>query len=87
MYDFSRLESLMYDCRMNLWWTDEETYEFIDLREAKVVKLVDNEITLYDEKEKLYWSYDIDVLEAKLEHLKDVHEQKLRIAFKKLREE
>lgn len=82
--NFGRLENLMYACRMNLWWYDDEG--FTDLREAEVVSIKDNEITLKD-SDNLYWSYDIDVLEAKLEMLAEQHADDLRSAFKKLKEE
>lgn len=83
MMNFGRIESLMYACRINLYWTDDDG--FVDLREAKVVKIVDNEITLYDGN--LYWSYDIDVLEAKLDALTEQHCNDLRNSFAKLRAE
>ncbi len=80
MMNFGRLESLMYDCRMNLYWRDG--YDFIDLRDAKVAKIEGNEIVLYDEKENLYWHYEIDSLEAKLDSLKDIHANEFKSLFR-----
>lgn len=87
MMSFGRMEKLMYACRINLYWIDKETGEFIDLREAEVVGIRDDEITLYDSKQKLYWSYDIDTLEAKLDMLTDLHCKELKEAFRKLKAE
>jgi hypothetical protein len=62
------------------------TGEFIDLTDAEVVGIKDDEITLKD-KNNLYWSYDIDVLEAKLKMLTDLHCKALREGFKKIKAE
>ena len=70
MMDFGRIESLMYACRINLYWFDEEG--FTDLRDAELVSIKDEEITIKD-KSGLYWSWNIDVLEAKVKALTDEH--------------
>lgn len=85
MMNFGRLEDLMYSCRINLYWTDKETGEFIDLTDAEVVSLNDNEIVLKDKK-GLNWSYDVDVLEAKLSELVEDHCNAMRNAFKSVKD-
>jgi hypothetical protein len=69
MMDLGRLETLLYRCRMSLYWWEED--EMQDWRDAKLVSIKDDEITLYREDTKEYWSWDIDTLEAKIEYLQD----------------
>lgn len=85
MMNFGRLESLMYACRINLYWTDKETGEFIDLTDSEVVSLNDNEIVLRD-KQGTNWSYDVDVLEAKLAELVEDHCNAMRNTLKAVKE-
>ena len=72
MMNLFRVEELMYGCRMSLYWWEEDG-ALQDWRDAKLVSIKDNEITLYREDTKEYWSWDIDTLEAKIEYLQDEH--------------
>lgn len=70
--NFSKIEDVMYLCRMNLFFYNEEG-EFEDWREAEVISIKDNEVTLYNKDLGLYRSYDLDVLEAKCHALCEEH--------------
>lgn len=88
MIDFGRMENIMYACRMNLYWEDEEKPGYIaDWREAEVVSIKDDEITLYNKEYKEYSSWNIWILESKLEYLADKHSEDLRRAFADLRKQ
>ena len=84
MMNFGRIEDLMYACRINLYWNEGD--EFIDLRDAELVSIKDEEITIKD-KDGLYWSWNIDDLEAKLHTITEEHCRALREGFAKLRAE
>lgn len=70
--NFAKIERVMYLCRLNLYFYNEEG-EFEDWREAEVISIKDNEVTLYHPQLKLYMSYDLDVLEERCHALCDEH--------------
>lgn len=75
---YSKIEDVMYLCRLNLWWIDEDGHTH-DWREAEVVSIKqNNDITLYNAEEKLYATYDLDELEQKCHALCEEHFAEVR---------
>ena len=70
--NYSKIESVMYLCRLNLYFTNDEG-RFEDWTNAEVISIRDNEVVLYNKELGLYQSYDLDVLEAKRHALCDEH--------------
>lgn len=69
---YSKIEDVMYLCRMNLYFTNEEG-RFEDWTNAEVISIKDNEVVLYNKELGLYQSYDLDELEDKCHALCDEH--------------